>query len=95
MQVDKLLGWKNCPNTPISRAVPLQRTEVQSELSSRIKHVCLLFTIFLRSVFSIRFLILVIIYGFQPQVKTALTKEGVEAVRILPTSTVRYDLVPP
>ncbi|KAI5571752.1 hypothetical protein BDE02_11G115500 [Populus trichocarpa] len=58
-KVDKLLGWKNCPNTPISRAVPLQRTEVQSELSSRIK-----------------------------QVKTALTKEGVEAVRILPTSTV-------
>ncbi|KAI5571753.1 hypothetical protein BDE02_11G115500 [Populus trichocarpa] len=47
-KVDKLLGWKNCPNTPISRAVPLQRTEV----------------------------------------KTALTKEGVEAVRILPTSTV-------
>ncbi|KAJ6894475.1 hypothetical protein NC652_028293 [Populus alba x Populus x berolinensis] len=58
-KVDKLLGWRNCPNTPISRAVPLQRTEVQSELSSRIK-----------------------------QVKTALTKEGVEAVRILPTSTV-------
>ncbi|XP_011030951.1 PREDICTED: eukaryotic translation initiation factor 5B-like [Populus euphratica] len=58
-KVDKLLGWKNCPNTPISRAVPQQRTEVQSELSSRIK-----------------------------QVKTALTKEGVEAVRILPTSTV-------
>ncbi|KAJ6980122.1 hypothetical protein NC653_028063 [Populus alba x Populus x berolinensis] len=58
-EVDKLLGWRNCPNTPISRAVPLQRTEVQSELSSRIK-----------------------------QVKTALTKEGVEAVRILPTSTV-------
>ncbi|KAG6756556.1 hypothetical protein POTOM_039987 [Populus tomentosa] len=63
MQVDKLLGWRNCPNTPISRAVPLQRTEVQSELSSRIK-----------------------------QVKTALTKEGVEAVRILPTSTVRHAL---
>jgi hypothetical protein len=41
MQVDKLLRWKNCPNTPISRAVPLQRTEVQSELSSRIKQVCL------------------------------------------------------
>ncbi|KAG6755394.1 hypothetical protein POTOM_041216 [Populus tomentosa] len=61
--VDKLLGWRNCPNTPISRAVPLQRTEVQSELSSRIK-----------------------------QVKTALTKEGVEAVRILPTSTVRHVL---
>ncbi|KAJ6980124.1 hypothetical protein NC653_028065 [Populus alba x Populus x berolinensis] len=65
-KVDKLLGWRNCPNTPISRAVPLQRTEVQSELSSRIK-----------------------------QVKTALTKEGVEAVRILPTSTVRHVLVPP
>ncbi|KAJ6894473.1 hypothetical protein NC652_028291 [Populus alba x Populus x berolinensis] len=95
MQVDKLLGWRNCPNTPISRAVPLQRTEVQSELSSRIKQVCPLFTIFLRSVFSIHFLILVIIYGFQPQVKTALTKEGVEAVRILPTSTVRHALVPP
>ncbi|KAL9383181.1 hypothetical protein Peur_023504 [Populus x canadensis] len=94
-KVDKLLGWKNCPNTPISRAVPLQRTEVQSELSTRIKQVCLLFTIFLRSVFRIRFLILVIIYGFQPQVKTALTKEGVEAVRILPTSTVRHVLVPP
>jgi translation initiation factor 5B len=40
MKVDRLYGWKPCPNAPIGKALRQQNEDVKMEFNTRLTDVC-------------------------------------------------------
>jgi translation initiation factor 5B len=40
MKVDRLYGWKACPNAPIGKALRQQNEDVKMEFNTRLTDVC-------------------------------------------------------